>query len=186
VSTLIRFAVEPARVRFEESAGGSVVCLDFQSMAGLIDTVAGADPRRLPTLLAVTWEGGYRMEMRAVLRAAVSCRDPLSDLGTICKDALRTLNDLEKLARARHWDSLPRVLGRADPRACALLNACDHEIARRTGPKQARFEAIRARLESAAQHERQVRGQEMRMFAVLRQARRPDIWELYETWRDAE
>ena len=105
------------RVTFEPSAGGSVV--DFQSVAGLIDVVAGNDPVRLPTLLVIIWESSFKMEMRAVLRAAVACRDPLSDLGTICKDALRTLADLEKLTAAKSWESLACVVGHHDPRACA-------------------------------------------------------------------
>ena len=164
------------------AAGGSVV--DFQSVAGLIDVVAGNDPVRLPTLLVIIWESSFKMEMRAVLRAAVACRDPLSDLGMICKDALRTLADLEKLTAAKSWGSLASVVGHHDPRACALLDACDHEIARLTGPKQACLEAIRSQLETAAQLERTARGKEMQVIAGLRQARCPKIWELYERWRD--
>ena len=174
------------RVRFEQSAGGSVVCLDFQSVAGLIDAVAGSEPVRLATLFAIIWETSFKMEARTVLQAAVACRDPLSDLGTICKDALRTLSDLEKLARARQWRSLAGIVGHTDPRACALLNACDHEIERLAGPKQTRLRAIRSQLEAAAKTERTARGQEMRALAALRQARCPGIWELYERWRDTE
>jgi hypothetical protein len=185
MSTL-RLAVDPARVRFEQSAGGSVVCLDFQSLAGLIDAVAAAEPVRLATLLPIIWETSYKMEARTVLQAAVACRDPLADLGTICRDALRTLTDLEKLARARQWRNLAGIVGHTDPRACALLNACDHEIARLTGPKQDCLKGIRPQLEVAAQAERKARGQEIRAIAGLRQARCPGIWELYETWHDTE
>jgi hypothetical protein len=168
----------------QQSAGGSVVCLDFQSVAGLIDAVAGAEPVRLETLLGIIHETSYRMEARIVLQAAVACRDPLAHPGSICKDALQTIADLEKLARARHWPSLERVVGRFDPRACALLNACDHELARLTGPKQERLKAIRPRLEQAAALETTRQGAEMRAIAALRHARCRNIWQLYEHWRD--
>ena len=92
-------------VPIEQSGGGTVVCVDFQAMAGLIDAVAGFDPARLPALFTMIWETGYKLEARTVLRAAVACRDPLSDLGTICKDALRTTADFEELIRAKTCQS---------------------------------------------------------------------------------
>jgi hypothetical protein len=168
----------------EQSAGGSVVCLDFQSVAGLIDAVAGSEPVRLETLLRMIHETNYRMEARIVLRTAVACRDPLAQPGMICKDALRTLSDLERLARARHGSSLERVVGRPDPRACALLNACDHEIGRLAGPKQDRLKAIRPRLEEAAALETTRQGAQIRAIAALRHARCRNIWQVYEHWRD--
>ncbi len=183
---LVPGSTDTPHVRFEPSASSLVVCMDHSSVAGLIDVVAGSDPMRLPILFRMIRETSFTMEMRAVLRAAVACRDPLSDLGTICTDALRTLADLEKLGRAKAWGRLVSVVGHQDPRACALLNACDHEIERLTGPKLARLKAIRSQLEAAAQHERRVRGKEMEVIAGLRQARCPKIWELYEGWRDTE
>lgn len=173
------------RVRFEQSAGGSVVCLDFQSVAGLIDAVAGAEPRRLSSLLEMMWSSDWRMEMQTVLRAAIACRDPLSDLNAVCKDALRTLKDLDRLARARHWTGLHLIVGRPHPHASALLNACDDRIAR-DGPDKAKYKVIRPRLESAAKTERRARAREIELFASLRQARCPDLWALFEHWRDKE
>ncbi len=173
-------------VRSKESASGTVVPLDFESVAGLIDIVAGNDPPRLSTLLTILWDGCFKEEARRVLEAAVTCRDPLSDLGTICTDALRTLADLEKLVRAQNWRSLISVVGHQDPRACALLNACELRITRLPEVKQAPYKAARARLEKAATLERTARSGEIQAFAGLRAARCPKIWALYEKWRDTE
>ncbi len=142
------------RIRFEESTdssvGGTVVTLDYGSVAELIDVVAGNHPARLSILLTILWDGSFKEEARRVLDATVTCRDPLSGLDSICTDALRTLADLDKIVRAQHWTGLVSIVGHQDPRACALLNACDHQIARLTEAKQAPYKAIRARLEAAA------------------------------------
>ena len=174
------------RVHFEESAGGTVVPLDFESVAELIDVVAGNRPARLSTLLTILWDGTFKEEARTVLDAATICRDPLSNLDTICSDALRTLADLEKFVRVQHWGSLISVVGHQDPRACALLNACDHRIAGLSEAKQAPYKAIRVRLEKAAGLERTTRSQEIQAIAGMRLARCPTIWQLYEKWRDTE
>ncbi len=174
-----------AGVRFEP-AGRQVICVDMQSIAGLIDAMAGYDPTRLPVLLAMIWESSFKVEARTVLCATVACRDPLSHLCAICTDAIQTLADLEKLTRVKAWQSIVIVLGHQDLRACALLNACDHEIARLQGSEQMRYKSIRARLEAAAGHERLQRSEELRAIASLRQERCPGIWEMYEFWRDKE
>ena len=178
-------STEP-RVRFEESAGGTVLPLDFQSVAGLIDGIAGNRPARLSTLLTILWDGTFREEARTVLDAALICRDPLSGLATICSDALRTLADLEKLIRAKAWGSLIGVVGHQDPRACALLHAFDRRIAGLSEAERSPFKALRARLIRAAALERSTRGQEIQAIAGLRLARCPTIWQLYEKWRDTE
>ena len=172
------------RVRFEESAGGTVLPLDFESVAGLIDVVAGNRPARLSTLLTMLWDSTFKEEARTVLDAATICRDPLSNLETICADALRTLADLEKLVRARHWVSLIGVVGHQDPRACALLNACDDRLSQLPEAKQGPYTAIRTPLERAAAIERSTRSEEIRAVAGLRLARCPTIWQLYEKWRE--
>lgn len=86
----------------EESAGGTVIQLDFASVAGLIDVVAGNDTELLPIQLSTLWDGSFKEEARTVLDAALVCRDPLSDLGAICTDALTTLADIDKLVRVEH------------------------------------------------------------------------------------
>ncbi len=164
----------------------SVDSSNLARVAGLIDVVAGHDPRQLPTLLAILWDGSLKAAARAVLAAAVTCRDPLSDLGTICTDALRTLSDLDKLVRAQPWGSLIAVTGQTDTRACALLNVCEHRIASLTAAKQAPYKTIRASLEAAAGLERTTRSGEIQAHAGLRGARCPTIWALYEKWRDTE
>lgn len=177
-------ATAQSGIKFELSTGGSVVCIDFRSVAGLIDAVAGYDPVRLSILFPMIWETSFKLETRAVLEVAVACRDPLSDLGTICKDALQSFAALEKLAQVQHWHKISHVV--RDPRAGALLNACDHQIARLTDSKQVPYKAIRARLEDAATAERQARREEIQAYSSLRLARCPSIWEIYEQWRDTE
>ena len=173
-------------VRFEESAGGTRVQLDFQSMAGVIDVVAGNDPPRLSTLLAVLWDSGFKEEARYVLTAVLVCRDPLSDLGSICTDALRTLDDLHRLVDTPGWASLGSALGHPNARACALLNACEDRINGLCGPKQRAYKAIRARLEHAAACERMARSVDIRALQGLRAARCPGIWQLFERYRDTK
>ncbi len=175
-------------VEFEEepAGGGAVIPFDFASVARLIDVVAGHDPERLPLQLRVLWESSLKEEARRALRAAVTCRDPLSDLGTICRDALRTLADLERLARAKNWLNLAAGIGHQDPRASALHNACEFEIGQYDGRKLARLVAIRARLEDAARTETAKCSGKIQAYAGIRAVRCPDIWALYEQWIDTE
>ena len=186
IPTLGATSTNDTGMSFQLSAGGSVVCVDFRSVAGIIDAVAGFDPARLASLFPIIWETSFKLETRAVLQAAAACRDPLSDLGTICKDALGTFTDLEKIARAHHWKKMSSVIGHRHPRACALLNACDYQLAHLPEGKQASYRTVRAHLEIAAAAERLKRGEEMQVCAQLRQARCPNIWEIYECWRDKE
>ena len=173
--------------RFEATgASAAPVAVDFLSVARLIDVVAGHDPERLPLQLGVVWESSLKEEARRALRAAVICRDPLSDLGTICRDALRTLADLEKLANAKTWHSLADGVGRSDPRASALHNACEFEIRQQQGGERARFVAMRARLEAAARLETAKYCGQIQAYAGIRAVRCPDIWSIYEQWLGTE
>ncbi len=167
-------------------ASAAPVPIDFLSAARLIDVVAAHDPERLPLQLRMVWESSLKEEARRALRAAVICRDPLSDLGTICRDALRTLADLERLAHAKTWHSLADGVGRTDPRASALHNACEFEIRQQQGGKRARFVAIRARLEEAARLETARCSGQIQAYAGIRAVRCPDIWAIYEQWIDTE
>ena len=157
-----------------------------QSVARLIDVVAGHDPEGLPLQLSMVWESSRKEEARHALRAAVICRDPLSDLGTLCRDALRTLADLERLAHTRTWHSLADGVGRTSLRACALHNACEFEIGHKQGREQARLLAIRKRLEEAAKLETARCSGQIRAIAGIRAVRCPDIWAIYEQWIETE
>lgn len=168
----------------EPSVNGQKVSIDYLAIAGLIDAVAGSDPLRLPILFRMLWQTDFKMEARAILTITVACRDPLSDLTVLCRDALCTFAELERLAQAEYWQNLGSALGHQEPHACALLNACDHEIARLSGARQARYRSIRSRLESAAQQERLMRGAEIQQIATRRLSLCPTIWRLYEYWRD--
>lgn len=185
---LVATSTEMPTVRAEETAGGTKVVLDFHSVAGLLDAIAGNAPARLSTLLTIIWETSFKEEMRHVLGLAIACRDPLADLGTICVDALQAAEDLEKLAEAQHWMSLAACVGHSNPRASALNNLCDHQIERLSEHNQKRrlYLAIRQRLSQAAALERQVRIAEIQALQGLRVARCANIWKLYEKWRDTE
>lgn len=183
--TLVRSSID-RRVHFEESAGGTRVQLDFRSVAGLIDVVAGHDPRQLSTQLAVLWDSNFKEEARYVLTAALVCRDPLSDLGAICTDAFTTIHDLNRLVKRPDWSSLGSVLGHPDVHACALLNACEDRINEVSGTKQMAFRAIRTRLEQAATFERTARSADIAAMSGLRLARCPDLWPLFERYRDTK
>ena len=155
-------------------------------MARLIDVVAGHDPERLALQLRLLWESSLKEEARRALRAAVTCRDPLSDLGTICRDALCTLADLERLARTKTWLNLADGVGRIDVRASALHNACEYEIGQQQGQERARLVTIRERLEVAARKETAKCSGQIQAYAAIRAVRCPDIWALYEQWIDTE
>ena len=173
--------------RFEATGASAVpVPIDFLSVARLIDVVAAHDPERLPLQLTVVWESSLKEEARRALRAAVICRDPLSDLGTICRDALRTVADLETLVHAKNWHSLSDGVGRTDPRASALYNACEFEIRQRQGGERECFLAIRVRLEEAARRETAKCSGQIQAYAGIRAVRCPDIWAIYEQWLDTE
>lgn len=180
---LVDPSTEAAAVRVEQEERPP---LEFRSVVGLVDVIAGNAPARLDTQLAVIWETSCKESIRHVLRLAVACRDPLSDLGTICFDALQTAADLMKLVRAQHWTSLVQCMEHTNPRACALVNLCDAEIERLPARQQPPYRAIRESLDAAAVVERKARGEEMRKLAGLRQARCPDVWTIYETWLDTE
>lgn len=174
------------RVTFEESAGGTRVLLDFAAVAEVIDAVAGHKPGRLSTQLAILWGGDFKEEARYVMTAVLVCRDPLSELGTLCTDALATLADLDKLIRIPRWTSLVSAVGHPQPHACALLNACDDRVGRLSSGKQLPYKAIRTRLERAAACERTARSAEIQALQGLRQARCPGMWQLFERYRDTE
>ncbi len=159
--------------------------LDYVSVAGLVDAIAGHAPARLPAQLAVIWQTPFKQEMRQVLDLAVACRDPLSELGAICIDALQTFADLDKLT-GKQWHDLAATIGRPAPHASALLNACDYQISELTTRKQRPYKAIRTRLENAATAERKRCSPEIQALAGLRQALCPQIWDIYEEWRDTE
>ncbi len=156
---------------------------NYEEVAGLVDVVADVEPKMLKTLLWVLGES-RKLETQMVLQLAISCRDPLSRLGTICKDALQTRADLDRLVKDQQWSDLGKAIKHPDVRACALLNVCEGEIARLRGKTQARYRAIQPRLVEAAAAERIKRGDEIRMLAALRDALFPRIWETFEHWLD--
>ncbi len=176
-----------ARERFETTdASAAAVPFDFVSVARLIDVVAGHDPERLPLQLRMLWESSLKEEARHALRAAVICRDPLSDLGTICRDALRTLADLERLARAKTWLNLAAGVGHTDLRASALHNACEFEIGQQQGRKRARLVAIRARLERAAKLETAKCSGQIQAYSGIRAVRCPTLCATHLHYIDTE
>lgn len=160
-----------------QPATGTLACVEIGSITRLFDGLLSVDPASLPTLLAIVWQTEYKLEARTILRAAVACRDPLSDLHSLFSDAVSTMTDLEKLSRCRrHWQRPEQVVGRR-ANACALLNAWEAEIGRGDDAKRRRLEAIRERLEKAAAVEKLRRGQEIRARTALRTARCPRLWE---------
>ena len=81
-------------VRFEESAGGTVVPLSFHSVAALLDVTAGHSPARLPTLLTIIWQSSYKSEIRAVLQIGdpfTAAESPVSFPGAASRRPSRLL-----------------------------------------------------------------------------------------------
>ncbi len=128
--------------------------IDFRGVAGLIDTVASADPGHLKLLLQVLRTSEECLEARVVVELALRCRDPLAPLATLCRDALQTAADFNLLLRSSGWTSVWEVCPNA--RATALLNLCDETLAEtrpRARDRRRRCGKIRSRLVSAASEE---------------------------------
>ncbi len=159
------------RTRFES-------ILDFEGVAALIDTVAGAGPARLGTLLRVLSSSEERLEARVVVELALRCRDPLAPLATLCRDALRTAADFDSLLRSQTWRSVRQHCPKA--RATALLNLCD-EILAGASPRQRRrhlrCRQIRPLLEIAAVEEQSTGAEDLESLEAARAAQCPSYWQ---------
>ncbi len=75
--------------------------IDFGAIARLIDGVASRSSEELGMLLEVLWRSNERETARTVLLIAGQAEDPLSELGEVCQDGLRTAAALEKLCNAK-------------------------------------------------------------------------------------
>ncbi|MCP3964534.1 MAG: hypothetical protein GY719_42440 [bacterium] len=153
--------------------------IDFHGVAGLIDTVAGAAPERLGKLLHLLSSSQEQLEARVVVELALRCRDPLSPLATLCRDALETAADLDTLLNAEPWRHVQEVC--RHPRAGALLNLCEAALASPTPYNERRLKRIREirpRVRRAAAAEMISRRQEIERVRGMRSAVLPDLWVL--------
>lgn len=164
-------------------SGPIVGVVDFQGIAGLIDTVLGAAPARLATLLRVLSSANDRLEARVVVEVVVRCRDPLAPLNTLCRDALKTAADLDILLRLPKWHKLEEVIrfGRAN----AILNLCDmtlKEAKPHTAARRAQISEIRPRVKVAAVKELEHQRETIERIRSTRQAVFPDLFDILETF----
>ncbi len=158
-------------------------CVDFHGVAELIDTVVGVAPRRLGRLLHVLWSSDEHLEARVVVEIVLRCRDPLAPLSTLCRDALETARDLDRLLKARPWHRAEEVC--RSVRASALLNLCDAILAEPTpynGKRRGRIREIRPRVKVAAAGELNGRRAEIERIRETRDAALPNLWSLFATY----
>ncbi len=153
--------------------------IDFQGVAGLIDTVAGADPGRLRLLFQVLRSSDECLEARVVVDLALRCRDPLAPLATLCRDALKAASDFDLLLRSAPWSSVRERCPGA--RATALLNLCDGILAAanpRKRKRRLRCRQVRPRLKIAAVEEQDARAEAIERVEAQRLVQCPDYWQL--------
>lgn len=161
--------------------------VDFQGVADLIDTIIGAAPQRLQTLLNVLSSSNERLEARVVIELVLRCNDPLAPSSTLCKDALKAAADLDILLNRPSWRRLEEVLRR--PRAVALLHLCDaaiDEVTPYSAPRRAKISEIRPRVAFAALVEEERRGEEIQSISLMRSAAVPNVWDLLEQYVETD
>ncbi len=155
--------------------------VDFQGVAHLIDAISGNAPEHLSMLLRVLSTSGERLEARVVVELVLRCRDPLSPLGSLCREALKTAADLDILLRREHLklSDIPRI-----SHAGALLNLCDRALQEETphGKERRRqIRRIRPMVKVLAVAELNNRQEEMAKIRAIRDAVFPNLWNLLET-----
>ena len=163
-------------------ATGIIGVVDFQGIAHLIDTVLGAEPECLPTLLRVLATSNDRLEMFVVIDIVLRCRDPLAPLSTLCHDALKAAADLDVLLTQSNWEKIDDVC--KGGRANAILNLCDVTLKNanpNTTRRRRRIRTIRPKVKVCAVAETNAKRGEIERLKTTRDARLPDLWELLET-----
>ena len=164
-------------------SGPTLAVVDFQGIAGLIDTVLGAAPERLDTLLRALATSNERLEARVVVELVLRARDPLAPLATLCRDALKAAADLDLLLTRQGWQRLEEVCSHG--RATAILNLCDVTIAQANphGQKRReRIQEIRPRVRLAAVAELKGRRNKIDQVRRMREAALPNLWKLIEAY----
>ncbi len=167
------------------TAWGSFV-IDFQGVAGLIDTVLGTAPERLESLLKILWSSNEQLEARVVLEIVVRCRDPLAPLKTLCRDGLQATAHFEKLCNQPKWRDVADICPPGYGRANAILNLCDAALKQPspdTGKeRRERIRRIRPRVKVAAVREMNRQRDEIERIRDMRAATLPHLWMLLEAY----
>ena len=155
--------------------------IDFHGIAELIDTVAGAKPQLLSRLFQVLFWSDDRLEARVVIELALRCRDPLAPLESMCRDALRTAADLDRLLQLDGWQRVEELCPNA--RANALLHLCDEVLSTVENEykkdRRQRCRTIRPQVKVAAVEESNARAETIEHLAAMRKAQCPHLWELF-------
>ncbi len=157
--------------------------IDFEGVAGLIDTVLGAAPEHLPNLLGVLWSSDETLEARVILEIVVRCRDPLAPLATLCRDALKAASDLEAILRRPNRKDVAGVCHSGH--ANAILNLCDVALAQPNPHKTKRRERIRRirpGVKVVAVAEMNERQDDIERIQVAREVALPNLWTVLETY----
>ncbi len=165
------------------TAWGSFV-IDFQGVAGLIDTVLETAPERLESLLKILWSSNEWLEARVVLEIVLRCRDPLAPLNTLCRDALKATVDFETLCNRRR--DVANICPSGHGRANAILNLCDAAL-KQPSPDTAkerreRIRKIRPRVKVASVREMNRRRDDIERIRDMREATLPHLWALLEAY----
>ena len=159
------------------------IVVDFQGVAGLIDSVLGANPRQLENLLRVLSSSAQRLEARVILELVVRCRDPLAPLVTLCRDALKTAADLDIILTPSQRRGVSEIC--PPGHANAILNLCDTAL-RRPNPHSAkrreRIRRIRPQVKVAAVAELSSRRDDIERIQEVRDSELPDLWCVFETY----
>lgn len=157
--------------------------IDFEGVAGLIDTVLGADPDRLHGLLGVLWSSDEMLEARVILEMVVRCRDPLAPLATLCRDALKAASDLEVILRRPSRQDVANIC--QSGRANAILNLCDAALAQpnpHKAQRRERIRRIRPGAKVAAVAEMSARQDDIERIQAAREVALPNLWKVLETY----
>ena len=168
---------EPIRVKDVEWAR---VC---KPMAIAVDAVMPSDRDAFGALLEVMRTSAYFRETRTVMRLVRLADDPLSRIGTLAQDALRSWEQLIRLAAASGWTRPEEIL--SSPRPTALYHLAEAVAHRRyvpTGTDVTAFQRICARLEAAARKEKIRRVVEFEQLALMREAALPGLKERLDRW----
>ncbi len=154
-----------------------------QPLATIFDAVMPTDRAALAVLLEMMRTSGYRREARTVIRLTRLANDPLSDLGTLARNALRRWVHLRRLSDAKGWTRPAEVL--EIPRATALLNLAtavvdgDYVPA---GIRRSKYEPLLERLEAASAREHQEHRKDVERTMTIRAHTLPNLWPWLDRW----
>ncbi len=152
-------------------------------LATVIDAVMPTDRAAVEAFLEVLFTSSSRREARTVIRLVRLASDPLSDLDTMARNAMRSWVQLRRLTDAKGWNHPGEVLD--VPRPTALLNLATAVAEGRyapTGIRKSKYQAVCERLSAASARENETRRRDVERTLTIRTNAFPNLFPCLDRW----